>query len=193
MVGISRPAPGPSEVRILSPEDTADFLHTAQAVAPELVGPLAIKFFAGLRTSELFALDWGLVNTRQITVQAKTAKTRKRRVVTVPQNLKEWLTRYGGKEGPVTPYTHNAWHRRLEVIESAVSEHRRLKSPQFRLPANCARHSFCSYHYAFHRNENSTAAEAGNSPAVIFANYRELVDQEMAETFWSIQPTYVER
>jgi hypothetical protein len=40
----------------------------------------------------------------------------------------------------------------------------------FRLPPNFARHSFCSYHYALHRNENLTAAEAGNSPNVIFSN-----------------------
>lgn len=193
LVGISRPTPGPGEIRILSPEDTTEFLSTAQKVAPEIVGPLAIKFFAGLRTSELFALDWTMVNAKQITVQAKTAKTRKRRVVTVSKNLKDWLAKFGEQSGPVTAHTHNAWHRRLEAIKEALNEERRTKidvveALEFRLPSNFARHSFCSYHYARHRNENLTAAEAGNSPKVIFSNYRELVSPETAAMYWKIAP-----
>jgi hypothetical protein len=55
-------------------------------------------------------------------------------------------------------------------------------------PPNFARHSYCSYHYALHRNENLTAAEAGNSPNVIFSNYREMVTPEQAKDYWEIRP-----
>ncbi len=194
LTGITRPAPGPGEIKILSPEHTTEFLHVAERVAPEIVSALAIKFFAGLRTSELFALDWKLVSSKQITIQAKSAKTRKRRVVTVSQNLQVWLARYSGQAGHVTPHTHNAWHRRLEMVEAEVTNER-LENPDkpqaapFRLPSNCARHSFCSYHYAEFRNENLTAAEAGNSPKVIFSNYRELVERESAARYWRILPS----
>jgi site-specific recombinase XerD len=193
LLGITKPTPSQGEVKILTPQDTAEFLHTAEQVAPEIVAALAIKFFAGLRTSELFSLDWTLVND-QITILAKTAKTRKRRVVTVSENLQEWLARYRGQSGSVSPRTHNAWHRRLEMIETAVTEKRKeaSKKPKdcvFRLPSNCARHSFCSYHFAGHRNENLTAAEAGNSPNVIFSNYRALVQPVAASQYWKIVPS----
>lgn len=196
LVGISKPNPSNAEIEILTPEATQEFLWVAEELQPEIVAPLAIKFFAGLRTSELFALDWSLVDMSQITILAKSAKTRKRRMITVSENLRAWLTQYGAKSGPVTPHTHNAWHRRLEVIEAAVAERfGESKDPKrkepFQVPPNGARHSFCSYHYALHRNENSTAAEAGNSPAVIFSNYRVLLNADVAKRYWSILPKKV--
>lgn len=196
-VGISKPALETGEIRILTPESTAEFLHAAQKIAPEIVGALAIKFFAGLRTSELLALDWSKVNSKQITIEAKTAKTRQRRVVTVADNLKEWLEKYGAQSGPVTTHFPAMWHRRLVAIEVAIDEERQrnvrtVEAGKFKLPQNCARHSFCSYHYAHHRNENLTAAEAGNSPKMIFSNYREMVQPEAAHAYWKIKPAFVE-
>jgi len=48
--------------------------------------------------------------------------------------------------------------------------------------------SFGSYHLAFHKNEALTAAEMGNSPAVIFQHYRALVTPEAADKFWRLLP-----
>ena len=53
-------------------------------------------------------------------------------------------------------------------------------------PRNVLRHSFGSYHLAFHKNEALTAAEMGNSPAVIFRHYRALVTPEAAERYWNL-------
>jgi hypothetical protein len=50
-------------------------------------------------------------------------------------------------------------------------------------------HSFGSYHFAQHRNENLTAAEMGNSPAMIFQHYRAVVTPEAAARFWSHVPS----
>jgi hypothetical protein len=55
-------------------------------------------------------------------------------------------------------------------------------------PRNVLRHSFGSYHLAFHKNEALTAAEMGNSPAVIFQHYRALVTPEAADKFWKLLP-----
>jgi len=55
-------------------------------------------------------------------------------------------------------------------------------------PHNALRHSFGSYHYAHHSNENQTAAEMGNSPAVIFRHYRALVKPEATKAFWLLRP-----
>jgi integrase len=158
----------------------------------DITAPLAIKLFAGLRTSELFQLDWANVKESQIVIEAKTAKTRKRRVVSISENLQAWLEGHRKMKGPVTELKHNAWHRKLHSLVGYVNGFRKnAKTRQdynFRLPPNFARHSFCSYHYALHRNENLTAAEAGNSPNVIFSNYREMVTPEQAKDYWEIRP-----
>lgn len=163
-----------------------------QKIFPDIVAPLAIKFFAGLRTSELFQLDWSSVNSDQILIGAKKVKARKRRAVSIPPNLKAWLQGRCKDKGPVTDVKHNAWHRRIQSIVEHINAERTKaqgkKAAQFRLPSNFARHSFCSYHYAYHLNENLTAAEAGNSPGMIFPNYRGLVTPERAKAFWGILP-----
>jgi hypothetical protein len=53
---------------------------------------------------------------------------------------------------------------------------------------NVLRHTFGSYHYALHRNENLTAAEMGNSPAMVFRHYRAVVTPEAAAKFWNVLP-----
>jgi hypothetical protein len=82
--------------------------------------------------------------------------------------------------GRVAPFLQNAWHRSLEAI---------AESAGLALPPNVLRHSFGSYHFARHRNENLTAAEMGNSPAMIFQHYRAVVPPEAAARFWSIVPS----
>jgi len=54
-------------------------------------------------------------------------------------------------------------------------------------PKNVLRHSFCSYHLADRKDENLTAVEAGNSPAMIFNHYRALIRREEDITaFWAL-------
>jgi hypothetical protein len=53
---------------------------------------------------------------------------------------------------------------------------------------NALRHSFISYRLAFLCDENRVAMEAGNSPAMIYQNYRQLVTHEAAECWFSIVP-----
>ena len=55
-----------------------------------------------------------------------------------------------------------------------------------RWPNNALRHSFVSYRVAQSQNVAQTALEAGNSPAMIFENYRELVTKEEAARWFSI-------
>jgi integrase len=206
LVGITKPTAESREIRILTPEDTAELMRTTKILREvatplgsmttklfeEITAPLAIKLFAGLRTSELFHLDWSNVRDSQIVIEAKTAKTRKRRVVSISENLQAWLEGHRKKKGPVTEFKYNAWHRRLQSLADYVTAIRKFEKTggkrKFCLPPNFARHSFCSYHYALHRNENLTAAEAGNSPNVIFSNYREMVAPEAAKAYWEIRP-----
>jgi hypothetical protein len=56
-------------------------------------------------------------------------------------------------------------------------------------PDNALRHSFASYHLAHFKNQDTLALEMGNSTAIIFRHYRELVKPDDAALYWSIKPT----
>jgi hypothetical protein len=53
---------------------------------------------------------------------------------------------------------------------------------------NVLRHSAISYRIAETQNVNQVALESGNSAAIIFKHYREIVCPEEAELWWSIAP-----
>ena len=55
--------------------------------------------------------------------------------------------------------------------------------------ANGLRHAFCSFHFALHSNENLTAAQAGNSPAMIHAHYKGLATKAEAEKWFAVAPS----
>lgn len=56
-------------------------------------------------------------------------------------------------------------------------------------PHNVTRHSFCSYHFGKFRDEKNTALESGNTPQMLFSNYREVVTPELENDYFSIFPT----
>jgi hypothetical protein len=53
---------------------------------------------------------------------------------------------------------------------------------------NALRHSFISYRLALVHNEHQVASEAGTSPAMIHAHYRELVSSEEAKEWFNTFP-----
>ena len=54
--------------------------------------------------------------------------------------------------------------------------------------ANALRHSFISYRVALTKDIAAVALEAGNSPKMIFAHYRELCTEAEAAEWFSIRP-----
>ena len=57
---------------------------------------------------------------------------------------------------------------------------------------NGLRHSFCSFHFALHANETLTAAQAGNSPAMIHQHYKGRATKAEAEKWFNVQPAKAE-
>ena len=53
---------------------------------------------------------------------------------------------------------------------------------------NGLRHSYISYRVAQIQNVAQVALEAGNSPQIIFSNYRELVKPAAAVKWFAIEP-----
>jgi len=53
---------------------------------------------------------------------------------------------------------------------------------------NGLRHAFCTYHFAAHANENLTAQQAGNSPAMIHSHYKGLATKAEAVKWFAVMP-----
>ena len=178
---------------ILTVEQALALLNTTREEDSEMLSYVALGLFAGLRRSELCALEWPEVDVdaRTIEVKGVKAKTRQRRIVSISDNLASWLSIAPKTNRPAPSCNEDVCGERLKDI---YSEKRDEKNSVIRKaivaawPHNALRHSFGSYHYAKHRDENSTAAEMGNSPAVVFRHYRALVKPEAAGRFWKLIP-----
>lgn len=163
------PQPAPA---IHTPEEASRVLAAARPW-PDVLRLLAVRYFAGVRSSEAERLREChlLLNRGYVEVPAVLAKTRRRRLVAIPDNLRAWLE-VGGTLRGIRPSTVR------EVIrQSGVT-----------WPHNVTRHSWCSYHLALHQTPGRTALEAGHSEAMLFGHYREIVTREAAEAFFAIRP-----
>jgi integrase len=93
--------------------------------------------------------------------------------VSISPNLKQWLA-LGGD----LPLTNK--RKRLARV---------LKIAQLKWQPDIMRHSFASYHLAYHQSADKTALELGHRDSkMLFAHYRELVTKEAAQSYWDIRP-----
>lgn len=158
---------------------TPDQMKKIMEAAPtHLIPVLAIGGFAGLRAAEISRLDWSAVNLERnlIELRAGQAKTASRRIIPISENLKAWLSLVP-REGKVLP--EKRCFTEMTNLARALG---------FRWPQNVLRHSFISYRVAKLEDAAKVALEAGNSPAIIFKHYRELVTAEAAEEWFGILP-----
>lgn len=171
---------GAGEIEIFTPEEMADLLAHAD---PKLVPFLAIGAFAGLRSSEICRLDWkqiGVGNGKYIEVKARDArKTKQRRLVPISDNLRAWLQSCQKSQGKIWPYIHQYLYELMENVTEAS---------KIAWKQNALRHSYISYRMAEAQDAAKVSLEAGNSPQMIFSNYRELVTPEEAARWFSIKP-----
>jgi integrase len=180
-----------SEIEIFRPEELMRVLEDAE---PELVPFIAIGAFAGLRHAEIKRLDWAEVRLEDgfIEVKASKAKTASRRLVPVTENLKLWLEPLRQASGKVCQYA-NVTKQLLWLAEKVNDNWQKDTSPgAFVWKHNALRHSFISYRVAQIQNVAQVALEAGNSPRMVFSNYRELVRPADAEKWFAVTPTTVE-
>ncbi len=174
-----------SPIGIYSPEELVKILaHTSEELFPSIT----IAAFAGLRSAELFRLDWSEIKLDQghIEVTAEKAKTASRRLVPILPCLSQWLSTCKKTTGRVTPELSNLDNltRKYSTIcgKAGVASHR-----------NGFRHSFASYRMAAEKSAAQVALEMGNSPAKLFSNYRELVTETNAKAWFNVTPTKVKR
>lgn len=171
-------------IGIYEPSDIAKILACADS---EIVPAVAIAAFAGLRLAEIARLEWKEVRLadRLIVVEANKAKTAARRLVPISDNLAAWLANHVRSTGFVSPCLerlHNVGNALGDRIERAAA---RAKVAWKR---NGFRHSYITYRVAVKKDVPAVALECGNSPSVIFANYRALSTEAEALAWFGVMP-----
>jgi integrase len=181
--GMAQEGYEPESIEFYSPAELASLLEGA-GKEPDykgLVPVIALCGLAGLRLQEAVRLTWADVFhvAGHVEISKTKSKTRSRRLVAACPALAQWLEPYRVCEGPVWPDSLDFFHSRFGDLRESLG-----------IPArrNGLRHGFVSYHFALHSNENLTAAEAGNSPAMIHAHYKGLATKKEAEQWFAVSP-----
>lgn len=144
--------------------------NNARILAPYF----ALSLFAGLRPSEIAELRPEDLTASGIRVTGGKMRGRKRRIVPRFPVLDAWLAAY--------PPSFD-W----PAVDSTAMKNARALCPR-RWAVDLPRHTWISARLALTNDENKTAREAGNSPAMIYAHYFETMRPEKAALFDSIRP-----
>jgi integrase len=175
-----RPEPTNSgDVLFYTPRELANMLTAANDTLRPII---AIGGLAGLRTAEILRLTWADVWRVEghIEVTSGKAKTRQRRLVEIGGALANWLE----------PFRATAKGKLWDGHEVTFQQHfvALCETAKVERKHNGLRHSFCSYHFALHANENQTAAQAGHSPAMVHQHYKGLATKAEGEKWFNVQP-----
>ncbi len=171
-----------AEISFYTPRELAALLSNAGENLRPLI---AVGGLAGLRTAEMLRLDWADIwrVPRHIEITAGKAKTRQRRLVEMCKTLQVWLEPYRThKIGKFWPGEQTAFQEHFSEL---------CKTAEVTRKTNGLRHSFCSFHFALHANENLTAQQAGNSPAMIHAHYKGLATKAEAGKWFKVAPNKI--
>ena len=176
--GMTRETVEAADTDFFRPVELQTLLDNAAA---DLRPVIAIAGLAGLRGEEIMRLDWADVWRVEghIEITARQAKTRQRRLVEICPALASLLKSCREATGKIFPAGVHVFQRRFVELRDS------LEIPARR---NGLRHAFCTYHFALHSNEGLTAAQAGNSPAMIHAHYKGLATKADAEKWFAVTP-----
>lgn len=154
--------------------------HLLLQLTPTLLRPyLILGLFAGIRPEELLRLEWDAVCLETKTVKVDKAKTRRRRIVPLPEKAVALLRACPLQTGPVSPSnsTVRRWKRTARLA---------LGLPSW--PSDLLRHTAASYLLALHGDAGKVAAMLGNSSAILLTHYHQPVTKEAAAAFFAILP-----
>lgn len=182
------------EVTTYTPGELQLFLeHVSQEWKPWML----IGAFAGLRSSEIFRLDWSHIKWEHLDEHQKSApviavprkvakKVRTSRLVPIPLNLQQWLEPWRGAVGPIYPQAHENW----KALESAQSREivRLKKLTGLKWDINALRHSFGSHRLAIVKSYDQVAIEMGNSPAKVRENYNDPKSEGEGKAYFALVP-----
>jgi integrase len=184
------------EVQVLSLAQARKLVVKAHSIDDASLVPfVALALFCGVRIEEIRKLQlvggsWDAINLKNktVTIGAKIAKLRARRVVAMPDAAVVMLAAHELKRTPLYPAING--RKRREALETAVG---------FKLTKNVLRHTAVTYklaHLLLDKKSGETWAEsvaadwAGDSPAMIHKHYRgQIADVSDVDKFYAILPT----
>ncbi len=183
----------PPTVGILPPEDFRKLLEHFRAKHPRHLAALVLAGFCGLRSDEIQGKQkdrtlrqrWEDIHLKQVgdgmpflSVTAAKKGTAANRIVYLREAALAWLK--------VCPKPHSGWVGEEKVIEKIRL---RARKDQFKLPANCFRHSFITYSVALTGNKNQVSSEAGHSIQEMDRHYRVPKPKQLGEEWFAIRPS----
>ena len=176
---------------ILSLADVCKLMDAAVSYKDGVVLPYtAIALFAAVRPTELSKLTWADIDleAKTITLGARIAKLRAKRIVEMSDNLVKWLAPHALRQ---TPLVGANWRRDFDTVKKLAGYGGRSdKQPDLKpWTVDVLRHTAISHHFAAHQHEGKTASWAGNSPDMIHKHYKGLVKASDAAAFWQLTPT----
>jgi len=172
---------------IFTVEQLTKLLEVAQATDPQIIVPIVLGAFAGIRPTEAWKMDWSMIKwDRQIVdVPASIAKTADWREVPISPNLREWLAPYRKEKGPVFAGRQANLIARISAAGKAIGV--------TEWPEDVLRHSYGSFHYAATENVEATIARMGHKSGlqIFFKHYRNRRSKEEGKAYFEIRPQLV--
>jgi len=145
----------------------------------DLLAPLVVAGFCGLRRAEVHAQTWEDISLERKNLRVTKGKrgTPARRLVPLCDAAVEWLMQCSDRKGPLG--------------EGMAMDRIRLlaRGEDFELPENCFRHSYISHRVAATGDIPRVSLDAGNSPKEINRHYRELVSEDEGKAWFEVRPT----
>jgi integrase len=169
-------------ITIYTPEELHILLNN---IGDDLVPFIALGGLAGIRTEEIFRMDWKMVDLKKgyILLDRVFTKTKRRRVIPINAALRSWIQPLHKSSGSIYGLSSSqalgnairaAWPR--DKDGKLIFERRR----------NALRHSYGTYRFAELQDEQKVSAEMGNSPKELREHYAELATPEDAATWFAI-------
>ena len=170
---------------IFTPDQMRRLLEAAD---DDMVPPMAIGAFAGVRNCEIGKMEWEEIDLEQkvIEIPAHKSKVGLRRLVTIHDNLVKWLECYKGeKKGRLVPFPKSVYKKNRRAARDASTENNPIE-----WKPNALRKSYISYRMAEADSDHyQVAKQCGNSPRMVERNYKQLVKPQLAKDWFSLTPT----
>ena len=170
--------------KVLAPEDCAILLNRClRKKWHDRLAVFVLTAFCGIRTEEACKLRWDNIDleNKKVLVPADIAKKARFRRNIIPPNALKWLRTIhdARRTGPII----GANAKRLLNVATRFAH--------IDYSQNCLRHSFCSYALEAGWPLADVVAYLGHaqSPAILHAHYRNIVEPKAAKKWWAIVPS----
>ena len=179
--GVLRKKEKAGRVTVFNEKELALLLDNASQKHPDYLASLVLGAFAGFRQSEIGRLSWEDIERRPgyVEAEASETKTQRRRLVEIKPVLAKWLALCPRKSLMVWPHSTPS----LNEVRAKNAKQAKVKWQK-----NGLRHTWVSCRLAETNNAAQVATEAGNSPQILYSNYRELMTPAQAKAWFSVEP-----